>query len=169
MQLTKTTTRALAVSAALVVSAGSIAGAAVFHLPILGLDRTSVASAESTTARPAAVVHRAVKPRRIVKTRYVNDIVHIPAPASASVQSANTQAAVTLSPVAVAPVAPIAASEPAPTTTTVAEPGPTTSVPGSDVSHADVEGDHEHASEADGTTSAGEPVDDVTAAPAGDQ
>ena len=88
MPFSKTTTRAFAASVALVAAGATVAGAAVFHLPILGFGSTAVASATvtPTTAHHARVAPRhkvKVKPRVIVKIRYVDDIVHRPAPAPA--------------------------------------------------------------------------------------
>ena len=81
MQLTKTTTRAFAASLALVAAGGTIAGAAVFHLPILGLGRADAASAKvaPTAPKAAPVAHKAHR-KVIVKTRYADVIVHVPAP-----------------------------------------------------------------------------------------
>jgi hypothetical protein len=76
---TKTTTRALAASVALVAAGATVAAAAVFELPILGFGRATVASASAVPAR-AVAVHRRVKPKVIVKVRYVDDVVHRPAP-----------------------------------------------------------------------------------------
>ena len=82
MQLTKTTTRAFAASLALVAAGGTIAGAAVFHLPILGLGRADAASAKVAPApKPAAVAHKARR-KVVVKTRYADVIVHVPAPSA---------------------------------------------------------------------------------------
>lgn len=79
MPFTKTTTRALAASVALVAAGATVAAAAVFQLPILGFGRATVASASAVPVR-AVVVRQRVKPKVIVKIRYVDDIVHRPAP-----------------------------------------------------------------------------------------
>jgi hypothetical protein len=83
LPFTKSTTRALAASVALVAAGATVAAAAVFQLPILGFGRASVASAIAVPDRvkpPVEVVRRKVKPKVVVKTRYVDDIVHRPAP-----------------------------------------------------------------------------------------
>jgi hypothetical protein len=76
---TKTTTRALAASIALVAAGATVAAAAVFQLPILGFGHATVASASAVPAR-VVVVRRRVEPKVIVKVRYVDDIVHRRAP-----------------------------------------------------------------------------------------
>jgi hypothetical protein len=173
VHFTKTTTRALAVSVALVASGGTVAGAAVFHLPILGFGRTAVAAADTksvTAARPAAAVHRKVQPRTVVKTRYVEDVVHIPAPVAAYSATPPTALAAT-TPANVAPVsAPATAPQPLPSATIAPAPV-TTTTPSSDPAnyddHADPESGPEHVT--DGTAPAHESDDDASSAPAGDQ
>src|SRR5690242_2064464 len=82
MTLTKTTTRALAASIAIVSAGATLAGAAVFHLPVLGF-RSAAAAGESSVHRYVQPVHRhTVRPIVVVRTRYVDDVVHRPAPAS---------------------------------------------------------------------------------------
>jgi hypothetical protein len=79
MFFTKTKTRALAASVAFVAAGATVAGAAVFQLPILGFGRAQVASATATPvdAKPAVtVVRRKIEPKVVVRTRYVTDIVH---------------------------------------------------------------------------------------------
>jgi len=125
VQLTKTTTRAFAASLAMVAAGGTIAGAAVFHLPILGINGAA-ASANSTphTAEPAAAAaHNKAHRRVVVKTRFADVVVHVPAPSSGTVAAA---ADVT------APSGPAPTMEPAPSTgshdsgSTISEPQPTT-------------------------------------------
>jgi len=79
--LTKSTIRALAASIALVAAGGTVAAAAVFQLPILGFAQAPASAAVSPGATP--VVTRPAAPVKVVRTRYVYDIVHRPAPASA--------------------------------------------------------------------------------------
>jgi hypothetical protein len=120
---TKTTTRALAASVALVAAGATVAGAAVFQLPILGFGRANVASATTTAARPKpALVVRKVKPKVVVKTRYVVDIVHRRAPARA----ANMQAAPVYASTASAPPPTAYVQAPA---VTVAAPAPAAIAP----------------------------------------
>ena len=86
VQLTKTTTRAFAASLAMVAAGGTIAGAAVFHLPILGLGRADAASAKRRAARRQARrsgCARRLSRKVVVKTRYADVIVHVPAPSAA--------------------------------------------------------------------------------------
>lgn len=82
MLLDKTTTRAFAASIALVLAGAVVAGAAVFHLPILGFGS---AGAESTVPHPSpSTTAHGVQPRVIVRTKYVDDVVHRPAPATSA-------------------------------------------------------------------------------------
>lgn len=79
MPLNRTTTRALAASVALVAAGGTVAGAAVFHIPVLGFGASNAGATATQFAQVAAVRPRAatkVMPRRVVKTRYVDQIVH---------------------------------------------------------------------------------------------
>jgi hypothetical protein len=73
-----TTTRAIAASAAIIAASGTVAGAAVFHVPILGFGRAEIAAAtvEPPTNRTPARAPMHSSSRVIVKTRYVDDIVH---------------------------------------------------------------------------------------------
>ena len=107
MPLNRTTTRALAASVALVAAGGTVAGAAVFHLPILGFGAAN-AGASSAVVRTVADVRPAAKiaPIRVVRTRYVDQIVHQHRGAAASRATAPQ------------PSAPVAAASPtaAPTT-----------------------------------------------------
>ncbi|HTL87658.1 MAG TPA: hypothetical protein VL856_20915 [Acidimicrobiia bacterium] len=80
MPLTQTTTRALAASIAVVAAGATIAGAAVFHLPVFGFGSTSAANAATAPVRSAPTTTNAVAPIKVVRTRYVDDIVHRPAP-----------------------------------------------------------------------------------------
>ncbi len=125
MQLTKTTTRAFAASLAMVAAGGTIAGAAVFHLPILGINGAAAsANTASHKADPAvAAAHNKAHRKVVVKTRFADVVVHVPAPSSGTVAAA---ADVT------APPAPAPTMEPAASTGThdsgskVSEPQPTT-------------------------------------------
>jgi hypothetical protein len=78
---TKTTAQAFAAAIAFVVAGAALAGAAVFHLPVLGFSSPS-ASAAPAPVRKVLAAHK-VAPRRTVRTRYVDDVVHRPAPVSA--------------------------------------------------------------------------------------
>ena len=80
--LTKTTIRALAASIALVAAGATVAGAAVFQLPILGFAQARPCRA-AVSPGGTHVVTRPAAPVKIVRTRYVDDIVHRPAPATA--------------------------------------------------------------------------------------
>ena len=77
MPLNRTTTRALAASVALVAAGGTVAAAAVFHLPVLGF---GPANAGATPQQVAAVSFHAdatkTAPIRVVRTRFVDQIVH---------------------------------------------------------------------------------------------
>jgi hypothetical protein len=81
MPLKTSTTRALAASLAFVAAGATVAGAAVFHLPVLGFGRAPSAHAAVPVTPVAA---RKVVPRKVVRTRIVTDIVHRPAPPSAA-------------------------------------------------------------------------------------
>jgi hypothetical protein len=86
--LTKTTTRAIAFSIALVAAGATVAGAAVFQLPILGFGRAAAGATAAPARRPVAP-HK-IRPNVIVKTRIVDDIVHRPAPTRAYGAPAST-------------------------------------------------------------------------------
>lgn len=89
MSLNRTTIRALAASVAMFTAGGTVAAAAVFHLPVLGFDAAG-ASSPTAQVEPVATVHaKPVVPLRVVKTRVVTEIVHhhaaaasMPAPAA---------------------------------------------------------------------------------------
>ena len=81
MPLTKSTIRALAASIALVAAGATVAAAAVFQLPILGFAQAHASAAVSPGG--THVVTRPAAPVKIVRTRYVYDIVHRPASATA--------------------------------------------------------------------------------------
>lgn len=102
MRFTKSTTRALAASVAFVAAGATVAGAAVFQLPILGFGRADLASATASPAgsRPALpVVRPPAKAEVIVKSRYVDDIVHRRASAGTDdAQSASSTLAPPLAP-----------------------------------------------------------------------
>jgi hypothetical protein len=79
MPVSRSTSRAIAASVALVIAGGTLAGAAVFHLPILGFGKGATANAaETRAAQPVEkrVVVRSPKPRVVLRTRYVNVVVH---------------------------------------------------------------------------------------------
>jgi hypothetical protein len=82
--LTKTTIRALAASVAFVAAGATFAAAAVYHLPVLGFSSASVASAAPSAASQRRAVPRQVAPRKIVRIRYVDVVVHRPAPPAAN-------------------------------------------------------------------------------------
>ncbi len=109
MPLTKTTIRALAASTAFVAAGVTLAGAAIFHVPVLGFSRASAATRSAAPPVDAAVAvrRRTVAPVKIVRTRYVDDIVHRPAPVGAS------RPAVTITTYGTARVSPTMGSEPA--------------------------------------------------------
>lgn len=138
MPLTKTTTRAFAASLAMVAAGGTIAGAAVFHLPILGLGRADVASANASPAvkRAAPVARKKVRAKVIVKTRYADEIVHVPTTSGAPPAAAT------------APAFAAPASQPSSTDPVgvVAEPDETTTLPSpaTTVAEHDDEGEDEH-------------------------
>ncbi|HEY5011369.1 MAG TPA: hypothetical protein VIK61_01525, partial [Acidimicrobiia bacterium] len=103
MPLNRTTTRALAASVALVAAGGTVAGAAVFHIPVLGFGASNAGATATQFAQVAAVRPRAatkVMPRRVVKTRYVDQIVHHQSAWSGS--SATTAASTAPAPAATA-------------------------------------------------------------------
>jgi hypothetical protein len=62
----------------MVAAGGTVASAAVFHLPVLGFGVSNAAASSSPAARVATVHPQAPRavPRRVVKTRFVDDIVH---------------------------------------------------------------------------------------------
>jgi hypothetical protein len=96
VSLNRTTVRALAASVAMFTAGGTVAAAAVFHLPVLGFDAAAVRAPTAQVERVASVHTQPVAPIRVVKTRVVNEIVHhhavaasMPAPiASAAVRVA---------------------------------------------------------------------------------
>ncbi len=131
MSFTKTTTRALAASIAIVAAGATVAAAAVFQLPILGFGSPAVASASATPVKPTTTVApRKVVPRIIVKTRYVDDIVHrravasarVPAPSYTPLASTVRSATTLTAPAPRTSTVPAAAVAPVrmPTTTTTA-------------------------------------------------
>jgi hypothetical protein len=92
--LTKTTTRAFAASLAMVAAGGTIAGAAVFHLPILGINGAAASTNVAPhTAQAAAAAPKTAHRKVVVKTRVANVIVHVPAPTVGSVSGAATWSA----------------------------------------------------------------------------
>jgi hypothetical protein len=122
--LNRTTVRALAASVAMFTAGGTVAAAAVFHLPVLGFDAAG-ASASPRHLEQAAVIHaraHAVTPVRVVKTRVVTEIVHhhavaastsahaapvaVAAPAPASVIPTGNTVPMTSPPVAQPPTGP---------------------------------------------------------------
>jgi hypothetical protein len=89
MALKRSTARAVAASFAIVVVGGTFAGAAVFHLPILGFRSGSPARAvEQRFERPGIV--RASKRRVVVRTRIVDVVVHRPSAPVAAPPIAST-------------------------------------------------------------------------------
>lgn len=141
MTFSKTTVRAFAASVALVAAGGTVAGAAVFHWPILGFGRESVASASDVTRSAVrTVAARKPSPRVIVKTRYVDDVVHRRAPSPAYAPTPPATAAVAV----VAPAAAVTSTSSS-TPTTLAP--SSTTVPPTTVPYVDDEGhdrgDHE--------------------------
>lgn len=129
MHLTKSTTRALAASVVFVAAGATVAGAAVFQLPILGFGPANVASASASTPHvrpPVAAVPRKVAPKVVVKTRYVDDVVHRRAPERAypapTAPGANLAAAAP----ATRPIDPAPAME---NSSTTAGPSSTTATP----------------------------------------
>jgi hypothetical protein len=92
VSFTKTTARALAAAIAFVIAGGTVAGAAVFHLPILGFGPAPVA--RTTVAPLTTPTTRKVQPRVVERTRFVDEVVHRPAPRptlDADVSSAPTE------------------------------------------------------------------------------
>jgi hypothetical protein len=94
MALKRSTARAVAASFAIVIAGGTFAGAAVFHLPILGFGRGLPVGAVAQRFEPAAIV-RAPKCRVVVRTRDVDVVVHrpsapVPPPISSTVPIAAT-------------------------------------------------------------------------------
>ncbi len=119
--LNKTTTRALAASIAFVAAGTTVAGVAVFHLPVLGFGRAAAASAATAPVRSGHTVIRKVAPIKVVRTRYVDDIVHRPAPTSAYPMMRAVAATSAPRPAApVAPVVAVALSVPSPATAVAA-------------------------------------------------
>ncbi len=122
MTLSRTTVRALAASVVFVAAGATVAAAAVFHLPVLGFGPAPSAAAASAT--PVAAVRDAVTPRKVYKTRYVDDVVHAPAattPPSSSRGYRSAPGATAAAPTA-APVT--GATAPAPSTSTTGAPTP---------------------------------------------
>ena len=147
MPLDRKTARALAASLALVAAGGTVAGAAVFHLPVLGFGPANA----DATARPVAGVSlpkaKKTAPVRVVKTRFVDQIVHKPAggPASAHLSSDASQ---TTDP---------AASAATPSTTMPAVDPPDSPEAGGDDIHESDDGHEDH----DGHEGEGEDGDNV--------
>jgi hypothetical protein len=145
--LSKTTTRAIAASIALVAAGATVAGAAVFHLPMFGFGPTATAGADAAPARPPVAPAHKVRPRVIVRTRYVDDIVHRPAPRASRAPSGAPPSA----PPAAAPAP--NATQPVSGSTAPAQVGPSIEMPRSDdVVREPEERDHE-AAEAGGQSS----------------
>ena len=160
MHLNRTTTRALAASVALVAAGGTVAGAAVFHIPVLGFGAVN-AGATGQVAQVANVAsEKPIAPRRVVKTRFVDQIVHHQAAAShsrgySSAPSATVaaQSGAPMSPSTTAETTPPPSTNPPVTTPPVTEP-PTTAPPQGDDGHeSDHGGDHGGDDEHGGSTS----------------
>jgi hypothetical protein len=82
--LSKTTTRAFAASIAFVAAGATVAGAAVLHLPVLGFGPAPAATPTPLAVRRVlAVEPEKVAPVKIVRTRYVDDVVRRPTPVRA--------------------------------------------------------------------------------------
>jgi hypothetical protein len=107
---TKTTARAFAASIAFVVAGATLAGAAVFHVPVLGFS-SAAASSTPTPVRKVLAIHK-VAPRKIVRVRYVDEVVHRPAPVSTY---SAAPVAVSYQAPAAPPVAPVVAAPVTPT------------------------------------------------------
>lgn len=90
MQLNRTTTRALAASVALVAAGGTLAGAAVFHIPVLGFGAANAGATARQIERVASVdtTAKRVAPIRVVKTRFIDQFVHHRAAAAAAAPAA---------------------------------------------------------------------------------
>ncbi len=155
MSLTTTSVRALAASIAIVASGATFAGAAVFHLPILGFGRTGVASAAApatTAATIAKPLAHKVRPKVIVKTRVVTDIVHRPAPVPAVADAAWTPPATTAAPPITLPTpVPVQTAAPVVTSSSTAPAWSESEV--TDGHHHDSEHDAEETGAAPATTS----------------
>ena len=153
MPLNRTTTRALAASVALVAAGGTVAGAAVFHIPVLGFGASNAGAAATQFVQASAVRTSATKalPRRVVKTRYVDQIVHHHSAWSGSA-GVTTAAGVSAPAPAAAPAtaAPRHADEAPPTTPPTMDPTPPpteeppTSEPPDDGGHDSHEGHGGH-------------------------
>ena len=119
MPFNKTTARAFAASIAFVIAGATLAGAAVFHLPVLGFSSAS-ASAARAPVRKVLAAHK-VTPRRVVRIRYVDDVVHRPAPVSSYPAR---PVAVSYQPPPAPPVVPVLAAAAPPTSPTTAAAAP---------------------------------------------
>jgi hypothetical protein len=147
VSLNRTTIRALAASVAMVTAGGTVAAAAVFHIPVLGF--AAAGAAPKPVERVAAVhaVAKRVAPIRVVKTRYVDEIVHHHSAApSTPAPVAPVAARAALTPVRAASVVPPMTAPP------VAQP-PVSPVPGGEDGHESDDGGHgDHGSGGDAPT-----------------
>jgi hypothetical protein len=129
MALKRSTARAVAASFAIVVAGATFAGAAVFHLPILGFkSRSPVNGVEQRFERPGIV--RAQK-RVVVRTRYVDVVVHRPSAPVAQPPAASTFPTIASGPAGTTyatttPTAPVTPRTTEPTRTSTSAPAPTT-------------------------------------------
>jgi hypothetical protein len=131
----RTTIRALAASMAMLTAGGTVAAAAVFHLPVLGFEAAGASASQGHLEAAVVDTAKPVAPRRVVKTRIVTEIVHHHAAASAAAAPTGVAA-----PASVAPPASAASSGAmVPTAPPVAQP-PVAPAPGSGDGH---EGDDE--------------------------
>ena len=128
MTRTPQAVRAFAASVVMVTAGGTVATAAVLHLPVLGFGAASAAVASPRVAEHSEPAHRA--PIRVVRTRIVDDVVHRPAPISFARPTARPTARSYAPVVQVQPSAPTVANVVSTTTTstvTMPPPSPTTS------------------------------------------
>jgi hypothetical protein len=142
--LKKTTTRALAASVAFVAAGGTVAGAAVFHLPVLGFGPTNAGATASAVASTTMKKTKTVTPIRVVKTRIVDEIVH---------RRAATRGTAGAAPATGVPIAPSAAGVAMPTSPPATETPDAPEAGGGedhesddtheDDAHADDDSDHE--------------------------
>jgi hypothetical protein len=135
--LNRTTIRALAASVAMLAAGGTVAAAAVFHIPVLGFGAASAGASANRIEQAAAVrPAKPVAPIRVVKTRYVDQIVHH--------QMAAPAAFAPTAPPATAAPAPMAARATAVTTAPVTAPPvtqpPAAPYPGGDDGHESGDG-----------------------------